>query len=139
MAGVFLCVVAGVLWWVGISFVLRSMGLEPTSRDPEVMGRVFGVVVSMLSLFGYETEKFCRNVGIKGMSIRLALLYVVGVVGGLISALFYPLHPEGFRDLLLGSLSVKASFLMGFSEGAITYAFFLLALNILLNFLRLLR
>ncbi len=138
MLSAFLCVLAGVMWWIGLSFVARDMGLEPVSRDPEIVGRLFGVVVSMLSLFGYEVSRFSKAVKM-GVSLELAGAYLIGVLGAFFATLLYPLHPEGMRDLLLGSLSEKALFLMGFAEGAVIYVLFLFALNLFLNLLKLLR
>ncbi|NPA41356.1 MAG: hypothetical protein GXO18_03690 [Aquificae bacterium] len=138
MISAFLCVLVGIAWWIGASFSFRDL-LEPVSRDPEIMGRVFGVVVSMLALFGYEAERFSKAVGIKNPLLKYAVAYVIGVVGSFFSTLMYPVHPEGLRDVVVGSLSVKASFLMGFSEGAILYALFLFAVHLLLNLLKMLR
>ncbi len=138
MLSAFVCVLVGIAWWIGLSFTAMGLGLEPISRDPEIMGRLFGVVVSMLSLFGYEVSRFSKAVKVS-KPMELALAYLVGVLGAFFATLLYPLHPEGTRDLLLGSLSVKAVFLMGFSEGAVIYVLFLFALNLFINLLKLLR
>ncbi len=138
MLSAFLCVLAGVAWWVGFSFTARELGLEPVSRDPEITGRLFGVVVSMFSLFGYEVNGFARAVKVS-KPMELAIAYLLGVLGAFFATLLYPLHPEGLRDILLGSLSQKTLFLMGFSEGAVVYVLFLFALNLFLNLLRLIR
>ena len=126
------------MWWVGLSFTVRELGIEPISRDPEITGRLFGVVVSMLSLFGYEVSRFSKALKLS-KPIELASAYMMSVLGAFFVTLLYPLHPEGTRDLLMGSLSEKALFLMGFSEGAVIYVLFFFALNLFINLLKLLR
>lgn len=128
-------VLTGLGWWIMLSFTARDYCLQPFGREAEMIGKSFGLAVSMLSIFGYEADRFTKAVKIKNPLNRLAVAYVIAVIGGFVSTLFYPIHPEGFRDLVFGSLSMKANFLLGFCEAAIIYVFFLYGFKMLLQFL----